>query len=296
MAYTTTDLITAVKAIASIPSSQNLFTTADFLRFANRAMHKKLIPLVLGTREEYWVQSYDHSITADRASYVIPSRAIGGKLRDVLWVSGNTETSLPRLEPENIYSTESGRLGFYLEGSKVMLSPTPTTTADTLRLKHFRRPNTLVAASSCGLIESIDTNANTVTLTSTPETFTNGVLIDFVQGGDGHDWRAIDQEITGVSGTTINFVSLPSDLEVGDYVCIAGESCIPQIPLELLPILEDEVAKMCRHAQGKKDADADKELEEDKREILKTLTPRVDGEPKKIIGHATLLNHFRRGR
>lgn len=295
-AYTTSDLVEAVKAIASIPSSQNLFATADFLRFANRAMHKKLIPLVLSTREEYWVKTYDLAITANQAEYAIPQRAIGSKLRDVVLVEGTSETSLPRLEPENIYSTESGRLGFYLEGTNVVLNPTPDATQDTLRLKHFRRPNKLVATTACGLIESINTSLNQVTITSTPTTFANGLLVDFVVGNQGSDWRAIDQAITGVSGTTITFASLPSGLAAGDYVCIAGESCVPQLPFELLPILEDEVARMCRQAQGKKDDAADKELEEDKREALKMLTPRVDGEPKKIVGTATLLNHFRRRR
>lgn len=294
-AYTTSDLITAVKSIASIPTNQSLFQTADFLRFANRAMRKKIIPLVMSTREEYWVAAYDYSLTADQASYAIPPRAVGGKLRDVLFVDGSDETSLPRLEPENVYSTDAGRLGFYLEGNAVVINPTPNVTSGTLRLKHFRRPNSLVATTACGYVESINSGANQVTISTTPSTFGTGVVVDFIKGTPGHEWRATDTSITGVSGTTISFASLPTGLAVGDYICLAGESCIPQIPVELLPILEDEIAKMCRQAQGKRDKDMDAELEADKQEILKTLTPRVDGEPKKIVGRATLLNHFRRG-
>lgn len=50
MAYTTADLISSIKAIASIPTSQNLFSTADFLRFANHEMQINLVPLVMRAR------------------------------------------------------------------------------------------------------------------------------------------------------------------------------------------------------------------------------------------------------
>jgi hypothetical protein len=295
MAYTTTDLIAAVKSIASIPSSQNLFTTADFLRFANRAMRKKIIPLVMSTREEYWVASTDYAITADQANYAIPARAIGGKLRDIQWVDGSAMESLPRLEPENVSSTDIGREGFYLEANNVVLSPTPSETDGTLRVKHFRRPNELVATTACAAIESINTATNQVVVSSVPSTFTNGLEVDFVKSEPGYEWHAIDQVITGISGTTITFASLPSNLAEGDYVCVAGQSPVPQIPEDLIPILEDEVAEMCMKAQGKNTKAFREELEMDKQESLKMLTPRVDGEPKKIVGSKTLLNRFRRG-
>lgn len=296
MAYTTSDLVDAVKSIASIPSSQNLFSVTDFLRFANRAIKKKLVPLVMSTREEYFVAVSDFAITAGKSRYAIPSRAIGGKLRDIQRIDGTSEASVARIEPENISSSDSGAEGFYLEGNYVVLTPTPTTTEYQLRLKHFRRPNELVATTACGLIESIDTVLNQVVVSSAPSTFATTVAVDFVRGEPGYECLDVDQAITGLSGTTITFASLPSDLAVGDYVCIAGETCVPQIPEDLIPLLEDEVAEMCMKAQGKNTKAFREELEADKQEALKLITPRVDGEPRKVIGNRTLLSHFKRGR
>lgn len=293
--YTTTDLIASIKANASIPTSQNLFQAADFLRFANHEMQINLVPLVMSAREEYFVADYNHSVTANQSSYQIPTRAIGGKLRDVQFISGTDISSLPRLEPELISSTVNGREGFYLQANNVVLSPTPTVTDGTLRLKHFRRPGTLVATSACGQITDIDSGTNSVTISSTPSTFTTGVEVDFIRNKPGFDSLAIDQAISGVSGTTISFSSLPSDLAVGDWIALATESPIPQLPVELHPVLAQAVAVKCILAQGKKAEAEQMRLKEMKEAALLLLTPRIDGEPRKITNQYGLLNHFRRG-
>lgn len=298
MAYTTTDLISAVKSLASIPTSQSLFSTSDFLRFANRALSMKLVPLLQSVREEYYVTEKDYAVTAAQASYRIPSRAVGAKLRDVKIIDGDYEYSLPRLDPEGVTSSTQGQRGFYLKANHVVLVPTPTTTDGTyLRLSYTRRPGTLVATTDCAQITSIDTGNNQVVVSSVPSTFTTSVEVDLIEGKPGFDWLATDKAITGVSGTTISFASLPTGLAEGDWLALAGKSPVMQIPLELHPILEQAVAVTCLSAQGKRsDAKAmDDELSVLMKDALNVLTPRIDGEPKKIVGRATLLNHFRRG-
>lgn len=296
MAYTTADLIADVKAGASIPTSQNLFTNADFLRLANKEMELGIVPMILGTREEFFVTHQDYSIQADKAEYAIPKRAIGEKLRDVQVVNGTNLVSMPRLEPEFIGASDAGREGFYLRGGRVVLQPIPKTTAHTLRLSYFKRPGRLVEVSACGRVQSIDTGLNQVTLTGAPpSTFNNNVKVDFVKSEPGFENSGIDYPISAISGSVLTFASLPADLEVGDYVCLAGESPIPQIPVELHTLLAQMVIVRCLQAQGR-----DAKTEQDKLDrmiqaALILLTPRVDGEPRKITAPNTLLNYFRRG-
>lgn len=293
MSYTTTDLIAAVKSIGSIPTSQNLFLAADFLRFGDFEIQTNLVPLLMSVREEYFVADYDYSITADQASYAIPSRAIGEKLRDVTVISDTTIRSLPRLEPSEITSTDVGIDGFYLKASAVVLNPTPVVTQDTLRLSHFRRPSSLVATTACGQITSIDTVLNQVVIGSAPSTFGVGTLVDFVKETPGFKCHAIDTPIVTVAGTTLTFASLPTGLAVGDWIALANQSPIPQLPLELHPILYKAIAIRCMRAQSK-NVDADvAELKEMKMQAFAMLTPRVDGEPKKIRSPNSIMNALR---
>lgn len=294
MAYTTADLIEAVKSIASIPTSQNLFQTADFLRFANHEMQIQLVPLVMSTREEYFVADHDVAVTANKATYTIPSRAIGGKLRDIQFIDGDTIESLPRLNPDDVTSTKYGRSGFYLQGSSVVLSPSPQRET-TLRLKHFRRPNRLVDVTATGKIVSIDRPNNQITVGSAPSTFGTNVLVDFIKGEPSFECVSIDAPITGVSGTTLTFASIPADLAVGDHVALAGESPIPQIPIELHPMLAQMVAVKCLLAQKHSAKSEIEKLAEMKQSALLMLSPRVDGEPQKITNRSGLLGRIRRG-
>lgn len=293
MAYTSTDLIDAAKSLASIPSSQNLFTVTEFMRFANRSLSLKLSPLLKRVREEYHVTYKDYTISSTQTEYRIPKYAAGDALRDVKIIdSAGNEESLPRLEPEFITGEERG---FYLESNKVVLAWTPSDNEGTLRLKYTRRPGKIVATTACGLITDI--TGNNVTVATVPATFTTGVEVDLIQAGPGFDWLATDTALVGVSGNTLTFSSVPSDLTIGDYVALAGESPVIQLPIELHPLLEQHVAIQCLRAQGKKsDAkDMEDDYKEAERDVLTLLTPRVVGEPKKIVGNNGLLGHFRRG-
>jgi hypothetical protein len=296
MSFTTDDLISSIKSRASVPTSQNLFATADFLRFSNEELQSSLVPMLMSVREEYLVTSVDVSIVPGTSSYRINKRAIGGKLRDVQLVSGTSLRSLAQLNPEDITSTESGQQGFYIKSNSIVLSPTPTNSSDILRVSFFQRPNKLVAVSDAAQITSVDTVNNQVVVSAVPSTFNTGTLIDFIRNQPGFECLDIDKAISGISGTTITFGTLPSDLEVGDYVCIATESPIPQIPQELHPMLAQLAAIKCLEAMSDQAglANAEKKLKEMKQSALEVISPRVDGEAKKIMSTSNLVNSYKR--
>jgi hypothetical protein len=293
MAYTSSDLIDAVKSLASIPSSQNLFATADFLRFANRSLSLVLSPMLKSVREEYHVVDYDYNIAADQTSYRIPRFAAGDALRDVKIIdSAGNEESLSRAEPEQITGEERS---FFVKGNSIVLAWTPSGSEGTLRLSYTRRPGKLVATSATAVVTSI--SGTNVTVSSVPSTFTTAVQVDMIEANPGFDWLATDTAIAGVSGTTLTFASVPTDLAIGDYIALAGESPVIQLPLEMHALLEQHVAIQCMRAQDKKSAAKDMQEDFDVMEqrVLTLLTPRVVGEPKKIVTSASLLSHFSRG-
>lgn len=295
MSTTTTDLISEIKILGSFPATNDLFSNSDYLSILNREMLSVVIPVLNTVNQEYFITYQDTVVTSGTDTYRIPKRAIGGTLRDVQLIdtAGNVQ-NLKRLFEEDKTSTSSGLNGYYLKGNNIILSPTPTNSSDTLRQVYFRRPSKLVATSSCAVITAIDTVNNQVTVSATPTSMTTGTSIDFVQGESPYDLLNTSVSISGVSGTTISFTSLPTELAVGDYLCPAGESCLPMVPDELVPMLVQ--AALCVCLSSKKDKSVELELqklEQMKQSIISMLVPRVKSDDVKVFNRNSILNYFR---
>lgn len=287
----TTELISALKIHGSFPTSNDLFSTSDFLVLFNHQLKIDITPLMLRLNEEYFLQSKDFTIAVG-TNYRIPTRAVGAKIRDLKRVdaSGN-ESPIDRLFEED---RGSGKSGYYMLRNSIELSS--DITSGTLRMKYFARPSTLVATTACGQIESIDTNANEVVLTSVPATFATNIVADLVQNKNPYDLLAMDSVITGVSGTTLTFSDLPADLEIGDWVCLATESPVPMIPDELHPVLVQSALVKC--LSSKKDKAWENEvgvLEANKEDATNMLDPRVGNNSTKMRS-GKLLAFFSAGR
>jgi hypothetical protein len=180
--YNNDDLITAVLNRAQLPSSSsanNINSNANLLKLGTEEIYTKILPMILGIREEWYVASYNHTITAETANYAFPPRASGRILRDVQLINGSDVSSLSPVNPEEISTTDSGTpSGFYIEDDNLVLYPTPISTTGTLRLRYFRRPNRLAETSDCGQITAINTNTSTITVTATPSSWGAATLID----------------------------------------------------------------------------------------------------------------------
>lgn len=281
----TTELIAALKIQGSFPTSDDLFSTSDFLVLFNNQLKVDLTPLMLKLNEEFFLQYKNFTITQG-SSYRIPNRAIGAKIRDLkhLDASGNFK-SIDRLFEEDRPSNKSG---YYMKRNSIEL--TNDYISGTLRMTYFARPNELVTVAECGVIDSIDTNNNQVVLTAAPSSFLTGTLCDFIQSSNPYDLLSYDQEITGISGTTVTFSALPDDLAEGDYLCLANESCVPLLPEELHPILVQSA--LCRSLSAKKDKVYEQEmimLEQMKQEAINMLDPRVQNNSVKFRS-GSLLN------
>jgi hypothetical protein len=301
MSYLTSDLITAIKRRAAVPTSQVTFTNTDFLALTDEEIRSKMVPLILKTQEEYFIRLYDYAVTANQAGYLIPTRAIANKLRNVQIVDSNNDLNradLERLSPEDLFSGYSGsayvtiqKSGFYLEGNKVVLFPTPNQTQSLLRLSYYCRPNVLVETTDCAKVTAIDTTNKQITVDALPSTISTSTPLDFVKANPGFECSAIDQTPTNIAGMVLTFASaLPSDLAVGDYVCLAGQSCVVQIPVELQPLLTQYVVVRVLSAQGDSQAlaDAGKELQKLEENALLLISPRVDGKAKRVTNGRSL--------
>lgn len=156
MAYnpwmTSNDIIEAVKRKIAFPVSQNTFSEEDILRFANEEMFISQVPSVLQYHEEYFVYRVQTPLVSNISRYSIPDRAIGMRLRDLMWTdSAGNFFEMTRISADdkaffqrNIGANQAIHK-FYIENNDVVLTPSvigdPT---GFLNFFIFMRPNQLV--------------------------------------------------------------------------------------------------------------------------------------------------------
>lgn len=300
--YTSNELINSLKSKGQIPTAQNTFQNSDFLRFFNDEQKDFIVPLILKNKNNYLIK-YSDTTVGSSTSFSINSRAVAAKLKDVQRIAtGGKQYSLPLLELENLEDynnlTSSRIEGVYLMNNTIHLVGNINTT-DSLRQYFWRKPSDLVLQSACALISAVDTATNTVTVSSVPSTMVAGVSVDVCKATPHFDPLLDDATISSVSGSDIVLDSLPSTVAVGDWVCLAGQTCVPQIPEEYHTVLVMRVAGQVLSALGDIKGSQNKFgiAKEIIDELTGTFSDRVTGEPRKIKNRNSfgIKSYFYRG-
>jgi hypothetical protein len=298
--YTVDDLLADAKLRAFLPNSNTSTTSlqdTDILRLGNDELWGSMTARIRAALEEYFVVEYSFPITPPQVAFDIPPRASGGQLRDVYVIpsGGNVfqRRKLARLSPEDIQQFvanpqllqgQPSPVGFWMQGNQVVLYPF-TTAADTLVMSTFFRPNQMVPLASCCIISSINYNTGVVTLTgAAPAGYTLNTPCDFVRAVPGFDPLIYDIAIigTGASQLTFSATQLQTQqarIAVGDYICLAGTACVPQIPQTLHPLLAARTALRILRAIGDR-ANAEglaQDVADMESTMYSVLTPRVQG-------------------
>lgn len=310
--FTTTSLVNSVKRRMSVPLSQSTFTEQDIVDYLNDEMISVVVPMMMNVREDYFISSTDFTITDTTTEFEIPADAIGMRLRDLVLVEnvGGDETlsNIPRLTLEQISSgnTINGSQssasnydysGFHLIGNKVKLYPsTGWVVNQTLRMYYFQRPSQLVKVSSAGKILSIDTGTKTLTLDALPATWTTADSVDGINATQPFANPVKGLTISNIAGFDLT-VSSVTDLIVGDYISLNGTSPIPQIPEEAQQLLLQgvKIQMLDSQADEKMWQMAQKKYTQMQEQFINSITPRVDGQAKKIVSRNGVFN-FNRNR
>lgn len=132
---------------------------------------------------------------------------------------------------------------------------------------------------------------------SVPDNITSGSIVDFLQTKPGHRMRKFDVTIPSnaisVSDITFTLGDLPEDLVVGDYICLANECIIPQIPPDLHNGLAERTCARILAAIGDNEglATINSKLAEIETRQGNILDNRAEGAPAKINARHTLLRY-----
>lgn len=310
MILTTDDILASVKRRSLIPISQQTFQDADLVSLLNEELYIGLVPEILSVREDYFLRVYSYPIQASISKYAIPERSIGNAIKDVFFLDLNqNRRTLPRtkvhdleiLSPDN---NDPDRI--LLRGDEIILIPTPGAGAGGyLEIYTLERPNQLVLTSAVAKITAIASLSGTTTFTV--DTNLTGTLAaaskaDVYSGRNPCRNYFQDIAVTAITSTTIAFATTDVDDEagsvqpiVGDYISVAQQAHVPQIPSELHPILPEMV--ICRTLEalgdGQKLQMAMAKLTETKKSALKMISNRIEGASQHIINRKGMLNSMR---
>jgi hypothetical protein len=304
--YTSNSLISAVKRKAMLPTNQSTFTNADFLAFANEELKMGICPTVLSLHEEFYVYPETIPLEANKSSYGIPYRAIGGKLRDVFFQDeqGNL-FEMARISPDDkaMYqksAVSTNYVFYYLEGNNIVITPNVGESATgNLLVTYYIRPSDLVTEDRVGIITDITTDTvdgtTTYTLDAVPTGMSTLTKLDLLQAKPGHKIREIDLLPSSINTTnkTITFETseVDDETEAGDMISFAGECIIPQCPTDLHSVLAQRVAARCLEALGDTQGltNANTKLQELEIKSMGMIDNRVDGSPQKVVNNRGLL-------
>lgn len=311
---TTSQLIDSIKRRAMIPANQSTFKTADFLAFLNEELLLGVVPSILSVHEEFFVAKQYIPIVPNVSNYDIPDRAMGNRLRDLFFMdTQRTIYEMTRISPDDKAYFQSSQMqnryiAFYLQGNEIIITPdVGSNPIGKMVATFYMRPNELVLETRVATISSITVDAlagtTTYVVDKIPSGMTTASKIDLVQKTGGHKTRFWELTPVAVGGTSITFntadivieYSSVQDVEVGDLVCFAGETIIPQIPDEMHAVLSQRVAARCLEALGDQAglqaANAKLAEMEVKSGIL--TDNRCEGSPQKITSYGSLLRFSR---
>lgn len=290
--YTTTQLIENIKRRCTVPTSQLTFRLEDFTDLANDTLQGEVVPMMMSTREEYFVEFEDIPAPETRR-FKMPKNTTANKVRTVAYMQQTSPLvliNLPRIDLDVIagygFINYNTLAGFYVQDDEICLYPdTAVPTGTQIRVYFFRRTLNLASPSQFGQVTAIDELTNMLTLDSIPFTWAIGTKINSVSS-EPPRFKTTNEEMTvvSISNPTVE-VDTVEGVSVGDYVSDMGYSAIPQVPIEAHPYLAQLTASKCLESLGDSEGmqvalNRAATLREG---LMILMSQRVDGSVKKIM-------------
>ncbi len=279
--YTTDDLVDLIKLLGHVPQGNSTFTPANLMTLADFELQTAISKQLKATNAGFFqtVVEYDQS---DTGLYPVPSNAIASTAYVVQIRNGQAIWPVSVQAVEEMTTTTYPSVGNYACFIRAnTFHMLPVQFGGVFSVTYDRRRSKLVATTACALISAI--NGQVVTVTSVPSAWVNGDSVDLQQSSPQFDYLGT-REVTNITGTDITLDGDLTDLSVGDYLCLEGQSCVPQIPVEFQQLLAQRVVCKIYELQGyiEKLKAAKAILKEMEDALTAMVTPRTQAAPTVI--------------
>jgi hypothetical protein len=302
--YTNVDLVKSAKLRAMIPENQLALSDEDILVLASEKLNSELLPNIMSAREEYYIYVEEFDKSSDN-KYEIPYRAAGSKLRTIFVLDGSS-TLIPCTEISvdevpyltSYYGEQYNRPQFYIQNSQIIFLNDSIVrySINKIQMHYYLQPSELVLPERCLTVKTIDRNSGRIDVLERqiPQHFQSSEEIDFIAFDGSNKILSMDIPLVSVSSntpvTSQKFITLdpsniPTNLKVGDYIALAEESPVPQLPNDLRPVLVQNTICCILEAQGDLDnlEVARQTLGVMNKKMFNLIQDRSEGTPKKVV-------------
>lgn len=291
--YTTQALIDRVTLKAFTSTSSSL-TPQQLVDLANDSLRSYLVPIASTLREEWWIGKADIVLTADSDGAVTLPDSVASSLRTVAWNNGGIITPLSRIEPENSfqYLAMQGQLplGFELRG--FTLFTMPKVPGAVLHLTAMLRPPQMVLDDTAAEVASSSPSNIVVEVVPLAWQETTPDEFDIISGTSPFSVLGT-VGVSSVIGTSYTVTGLTSALSAaltaalltpgGAWVSDVGTSPFANIPIELYPLLEQDIICTVGQMTGDKRLDGWMKRKTELEGLAKrTMAPRASGNARVI--------------
>lgn len=285
-------MIANIKRRCAVPTSQLTYRDSDFTDLCNDELQGEVVPLLMSTREEYFVEPLADIPAPTDGIIKFPEETVASKVRSVCYVQSTNPlvlSNLPRIDLDVVagvgYANYDSVTGFYIQGDSLILYPNSTLPAGTnIRIYIYKRTLTLAQPTAYGKVLSINSMANTLVLDYVPTNWVVGDSLNSVSSTQQFGVTNKSMEILTLSSPTVG-VDDVTDVEVGDFVSFEGYSAVPQVPIEAHAYLAQLTAAKCLEGLGDRQGmeSALGKAMQLKESLLVMLSQRVDGSVKKVM-------------
>lgn len=262
---------------------------ADIWRIANGEV-PSMAKRIRAKKEGYFNVQRDTAFTPGTATYRIVSRAMADTIALVQGVAPDggvfqlekwKERDLSGLVP----TTQGIPRAYLWRSNSLVFYPTPDSASYSYRLTYPRRVSRLVSVSpvTVGIVSS--KTSTTVTLTtSAPSLFNTSSPLDFIRKSPPWDSLADDKTPTIVASNVLTFAAgvIPSELAAGDFVCLAEEAPVLQMPTDAFYVLAQRTAMKLVASDKGLWAELNAELQQLESDFYGSLADRDPDEPDHV--------------
>lgn len=313
--YTLNELMNSIKRRGAIPEAQMTFMPEDFQAMANEELLTYVLPTLVKLRQDYYMAetSFDpkkpDKTIGGFPAFRLPYRATASTIRDVHGVGPNGQLyPIGKTKLDDIPNMVG--YAWYLYGEYLVLAyttPYISWMPQSIRVVYEARPNKLVYEESGMVVVNKNSDTELQLYAGDPNlgTITGTDNYCFISGKPG--FNTVLEGLVPVSDIVFNFVGYPpsctatlsaeraAQISVGDWLCNDGESTIPQIPVEMHPLLAQRVVVKFLEAQGEQEQlqAAVNILQGMEERIPILMQPRVEGKPTKLAPRIGLWRRWR---
>jgi hypothetical protein len=263
-----------------IKQPEGSFEPEDLLDFIYLALTAELVPELIKAREEFYVKNTTMTVQQG-GSLRLPPRAFGGIIREIKLIKNGRYLDLIRIREEDYEDpTTTGQPNtFTVRGNRIIFSPIPDQAYD-FHVTYWLAPPRIVLSTECARVTGV--NGTTISCTP-PSSWNSSNTFDVVKGTSDYEPVVLDATVTAVNPGSIEFSTAP-DIEVGDYICLAGESPYAYLQSAYYPVLLQYAVSLIHEANGDSEQ---KQLSDAKAEAMLArlqgvITERIQGSPVKI--------------